>query len=295
MRYLDRRRAVAEARQVAGRIGGAERYREALDPYLDTAAHRHVPVPVDRPGAGLVIAGVEPSPASCTAVDHAAVEAELHGWDLRLLHVQHAAGGTYPARDEGARMLERMTDRVHACSPGVAVTSHLVVGAPATQLLTTCRDADLVVVGHRHGVAATAFGFSVGERVAAHHPGPVLVVRLPAWPPRPEYATRPVVAGVDGSSGPAIGFAVAEARLRGCDVIMLHAAGHRPAPADHMEIDDGVVVHHRTATTDPETALYLASGRAAAIVVAHGGHHGLPGSVSRAMIQRADCPIFLVG
>lgn len=71
-------------------------------------------------------------------------------------------------------------------------------------------------------------------------------------------------------------------------------------PFDRMDTRDGVVVQHRSVAGDPITALVSASGEAAAVVVV--GRHGTGpaadaplGSVSRALLRRADCPVFLVG
>jgi nucleotide-binding universal stress UspA family protein len=309
MSDLGKQRTQREARQAAGDVRRATPYSEAVNRYLGAYGYRETrdttpvlaPRKPDRSKSGLVLVGVDDSPASYTAVDHAAIEAELRGWDLRLVHVQHASTARYPARDLGARLLERMTDRVHGYSPTVAVTSRLMIGAPATMLLSAAETADLVVVGHQHSIASAAFGLAVGDRVATHHSGAVLVVRVPGWPPGPHYATRPIVVGVDTSptSPLTIAFAVREAQLRGCELIMLHATGDGPVPADRTSTRDGVVVQHRSVDGDPITALLAASGKTAAVIV---GRHGkrpvtdaLLGSVSRALLQRAECPVFLVG
>lgn len=313
MSELDRQRTDRDARRYPSG-GQPTRYSEAVNRYLGAAGYRELqqshahagrstpaPAPKVAPRQGTVVVGVDDSPASYIAVDHAAIEAELRGWDLRLLHVQRAGSARYPARDEGARLLERMTDRVHACAPVVAVSSHLAVGATATMILADTGDADLIVVGHRHGPAGTAIGFAVGERVASRHRGPAMVVRVPGWPPGPDFATRPIVVGVDASPASALAadFARNEARLRGCEVIALHAAMDEPATKDHQDFEDDVLVHHRAVAGDPIKALMTASDRAAAIVVGRRGHGGIAGirigSVSRALIRDAVCPVFLVG
>jgi nucleotide-binding universal stress UspA family protein len=293
MSDIDPQRTQREARQVAGNPRRAT-------PYSGTAP-AHGPSRPERTEGGLVLVAVDDGPISFTAVDHAAIEAELRGWDLRLVHVQHGDTARYPARDLGARLLERMTERVHGCAPTVAVSSRLAIGAPATMLLVEAGSADLVVVGHQHGLAGSALGMTVGDRVATRHSGPVLVVRVPGRPPGPHFATRPIVVGAAASptSSRTIAFAVREAQLRGCDLIEMHAIADGPAPADRVDKRDGVVVHHRTVVGDPITRLVAASGRAAAVIV--GRHSSRPvtgalmGSVSRALLQRADCPVFLVG
>jgi nucleotide-binding universal stress UspA family protein len=313
MSDIDKRRAERDARQSAGDLLHASRYGAVVNRYLGAVGYREAggePAAVRQPRpavdtskspAGVVLVGVDETPTSYTAVDHAAIEAELHGWDLRLFHVQRAAGLRYSARDEGARLIERMTNRVHAYSPTVAVSSHIAVGTAASLLLSDAYSASLVVVGHRHSAAGTAFGLSVGDRVAAHHSGPVLVVRVPGWPPGPDFGARPIVVGVDGKPGSAevVEFAVAEARIRGCDVVMLHAGDPERAAEYLLETSGDVVLHRRTVAGDPVDALIEASGKAAAVVVGRRGPGAfagaLLGSVSRSMVQHAHCPVFLVG
>jgi nucleotide-binding universal stress UspA family protein len=319
MNELDRLRTEANARHQASEPHRATRFSEAVNRYLGAVAYRDLNLmPADIPARqmavtpgpaelrthhtrGTVLVGVDDSPASYIAVDHAAIEAEIRGCDLKLLHIQHTVVNRYDARDRGARLLERMAERIHGCSPTVAVTSQLAVGSPTATLLSESRQADLVVVGHRHSAVGTAVGRTVGERVASRHEGPVLIVRVPGWPSGPDFATLPIVVGVDDSpaSTAAIEFALAEARLRECDVIMLDAAGGPRQPGEWLERTGDIVIHHRVVDADPVSALLAASGHAAALVVCRHGHSGLAGtplgSVTRAMIQRADCPVFVLG
>jgi nucleotide-binding universal stress UspA family protein len=319
MNELDRLRTEAEARRRTGEPHRATRYSDVVTRYLGVVTYRDLNVmPADvsarqvaitpepaKPRTpqtkGIVLVGVDDSPASYIAVDHAAIEAEIRGCDLKLLHIQHTLGNRHDARDRGARLLERMAERVHGCSPALAVTSRLAIGSATATLLSESRQADLVVVGHRHGAAGTAFGRTVGERVASRHEGPVLVVRVPGWPPGPEFATRPIVVGLDDSTAGtvAVDFALAEARLRECDVIILDVAGSRKPPGERLERSGDIVIHHRVLDADPVSALLAASGHAAALVVGRHGHGGLAGtplgSVTRTMIQRADCPVFVLG
>jgi hypothetical protein len=141
MNDLDKLRTEKDSRRRAAELGHATRYSEAVDRYLGAAAYRlGEPEPAASPApartnTGVVLVGVDETPTSYTALDHAAIEAELHGWDLRVLHVQRPGGLRRPSRDTGDRLLERLTDRVRAYSPSVAVTSRLVVGSPARTLL----------------------------------------------------------------------------------------------------------------------------------------------------------------
>jgi nucleotide-binding universal stress UspA family protein len=318
MNELDRLKTEAEARHRIGEPHRATRYSDAVTRYLGAANYRDLNLmaadiparqtvvsprpaePETRQTKGIVLVGVDDSPASYIAVDHAAIEAEIRGCDLRLMHIQHAIVRS-DVRDRGARLLERMTERVKGCSPTLAVTSRLATGPATATLLSESCEADLVVVGHRHSAAGTAFGRTVGEHVASHHKGPVLVVRVPGWPPGPDFATRPIVVGVDDSAatGVAIDFAIAEARLRQCDVIMLDTTGAHRHPGERLERSEDIVIHHRVIGADPVSELLSASGHAAALVVGRHGRGGLAdtplGSVTRTMIQRADCPVFVLG
>jgi nucleotide-binding universal stress UspA family protein len=244
---------------------------------------------------------VDDSPASHNAVAHAAVEAELHHWDLRLLHVQPAGMAPYPARDLGARLLERMAGKVHACAPDVAVSSHVAVGAAATELLAELFDIDLAVVGYRSGLGRTAFGLSIAEQVAARHKGPVLMVRVAGGSPGSGFTDRPIVVGLDDpmSSARALDFARTEAKLRRCELIVLHAAGDGPEREDHHDTPGDTRERHRAVAGDPIKALLAASERAAAVIVGrHGGAGvatGFVGPVGRALTRDASCPVFLIG
>lgn len=298
MTELDRYRGQREALHAT-----ASRYGEAVNRYLgatgyqpgDVAAHAAARPPAPHK-TGLVVVGADDTPTSYVAVDHAAIEAEVRGWDLRIVHVLRPSGRR-AGHDSGSRLLERLTDRVHAYSPSVAVTSRLIAGSAPAVLLADAEAADLVVVGHRHSAAASTFGISVGDRVAAGHRGTVLVVRVPGWPLGPGFALRPIVAGVDHAPSAATSFATEEARARGCDLVMLHA-GSVAERTDRFELAGGVRVHHRNVPGDPASALITASATAAALVVGRSGLIGVPGSlgaVSRALVQHAHCPVFLVG
>ncbi|MEV0900473.1 universal stress protein [Actinoplanes sp. NPDC049802] len=239
-----------------------------------------------RTGPGAVLAGVDETPISCIAVDHAAIEAELRGWPLRLVNVRGTGSD-----GAGAHLLQRLTDRVHASAPSTPVTSRIVLGEdPARGLLAEAVGAGLVVVGHRHGITSTTLGRSVADRIGRMHSGPVLVVRMPGWPAGPEYGTRPIVVAADDTppARAAVDFALGEAQARGCDVTLLHISGGSEL-AYRRDVQAGVSVHHRVVEGDPVLALVEASGTAAAVVVTR------TGPAAYVLPQRALCPVFLVG
>ncbi|GGN50682.1 nucleotide-binding universal stress UspA family protein [Actinoplanes campanulatus] len=279
-------------------------YADALQGYL-AAFGRSAPAAPPAPATatatlpGTIVVGVDDSPAGCTALDHAAIEAHLHGWELRLVHAQHS-GVRQATRAAGSQLLDRLVDRVHVAAPEVAVTRHLAIGSAVSSLLVEGRNADLLVVGHRHKAVGTMLGLTVGDQVAAQHSGIVMVVRMPYWPPESGFGALPLVVGVDNPAlmTSAVAFALEEARLRGCELVVLHAQPNATT-CERTEIVGGVVVHRRTVDADPSPALIDYSRRAAAVVVGRRGVGINPvtmlGSVSRAMVQHADCPVFLIG
>jgi nucleotide-binding universal stress UspA family protein len=128
-----------------------------------------------------------------------------------------------------------------------------------------------------------------------------MVVRVPGWPPGPEFPRLPIVVGDDGSrvAAQAIAFARAEALARGCDLVVLTASdGNAERPNETSHSVDGVTVHHRRIAGTAGAGLEAASRQAAAIVVGRRSHGiaGTPlGGVPRSLIQHAHCPVFLVG
>ncbi|GAA2607817.1 universal stress protein [Paractinoplanes durhamensis] len=309
MSHLEKSRTQREARRDHADRDHAARYSEAVGRFLGVAGHRSeeparptfaaaTPAAVTAVTAvGVVLAAVDDSPAGYTTADHAALEAELRGWGLLLVHVQRTGGVRTPARDDGARLLDRLTERVQAYSPTVAVTSRLLVGWAAPLLLAEARDAGLVVVGHRHGAAGAMFGVSVGDRVAAAHTGVVLVVRVPGRPAGPGFSPRPIVVGADRDDSPAVRFARREAELRGTDLVILRA-GTTPR-AERVETAGRIRVYRRFVVEEPGPALIAASTEAAALVVGRHGPGRTPagpiGSVTRSVVQHAQGPVFLVG
>ena len=122
-------------------------------------------------------------------------------------------------------------------------------------------------------------------------------MRIPGWPPGPGFAARPIVVGVDGDDSPAVAFGHGEAKLRGSELVLLHAG--RTPRVERVDDLGGVRMHRRFVADEPADALIDASTRAAALVVGRRGPGGMPvgmlGSVSRAVVQHAHCPVFLVG
>lgn len=331
MKQLDRELVERAARRATVSRAEPTRFAHALSRYLSAQGYAATPVtggaagPVPEPQARgqarrsshhtpAVVVGVDGSPGSYVAVDHAAIEAQLRGWEVRLVHVQHPAFlRRIPSgqRDRGAGLLAEMGERIRVAVPDLAVATALRVGSAEEIMVAETSTAGLTVLGKRgYGTVAGMLTPSLSAHLASFAAGPVLVVRVPAWPPGQGWSERPVLVGVDDTAGgaAALAFGLAEAKLRGSHLVALHAA--RPgAPArnnplatglvaDAGERLDGVRIRRRTVSGDPADALVEASAHAAAVVV---GAHAqarltarLLGSVGRSLIERAHCPVFVV-
>jgi nucleotide-binding universal stress UspA family protein len=295
MSDLSRFKVEREARQRAAASQRITPYGEVMNRYLTAFSYVDPYAPPARraePTAvtGTVIVGVDGAPTGHVAVEQAAIEAELRGHALRIVHV--GASPHHPG------MMQRLIGRVHAFAPDLPVTTLVTVGtSPVDRLLSEAGAADLIVVGHRHGVARGALGRSVADRVAARHPGPVLVVPDAFGPAGPDLASRPLIAAMDGGAGSthAAEFAVTEARIRGCDVTLLHVISEAGGVPDARERRGGVDVRTRTVTGDLVAEVVDASAGASAVVLGREPGRSRLDSVSRSILHRSGCPVFFAG
>lgn len=279
-----------------------------------------------------VVVGVDGSPPSLVAAEHAARAAVQRSRPLHLVHgYLHPLGYGVPANpydlglpaptEDAQKMLEQAAADLVGRWPGLAVEVRQVAGGPGATLVEESRRAELVVVGSRGlgGFAGLLLG-SVGTQVASHAHCPVLVVR-PAEEPIP--AAGPVLVGVDGSEPAelAVGQAADEATRRGTGLVLAHVRppdGERRVPDDVAQkraaaesaeplatgaaavrgSHPGLPVEERVLrAAKPEQALIDASGDAALVVVGSRGRGGfagmLLGSVSQALVQHARCPVLV--
>ncbi|MER7459355.1 universal stress protein [Micromonospora sp. NPDC126480] len=267
-----------------------------------------------------VVVGVDGSPSSLVAADHAARAAVLRSRPLHLVHgYLHALGYGVPINpyelgipepsDEAEKMLERVAADLLGRWPGLAVEARQVAGGPGATLVEESRRAELVVLGSRgHGGFAGLLLGSVGTQVTAHAHCPVLVVR-PAEEPIP--VDGPVLVGVDGSEAAelAVGQAADEAARRRAELVLVHVrvpdedAGGTAALLDTAAAaaggsHPGLAVTTRELHADkPEAALIDASRDGALVVVGTRGRGGfagmLLGSVSQSLVQHAHCPVLV--
>jgi len=133
---------------------------------------------------GLIVVGVDGSPASADALRWAARQAQLTGANLRAVsswrwpnYVTRIPPGVDPAGDT-ERTLNELVDEVMAGFGEVAVTRHVVEGPPGPALLTLAEGAELLVVGAKGRAAFPGMLLgSVAEYCVRNGACPVVVVR----------------------------------------------------------------------------------------------------------------------
>ncbi|KOX09050.1 universal stress protein [Micromonospora profundi] len=261
-----------------------------------------------------VVAGVDGSPSSLVAAEHAARAALLRSRPLLLVHgYLHPLGYGVPLNPydlgvpapsaEAQKMLERTAADLADRWPGLTVEVRQVAGGPGATMIEESRQADLVVVGSRGlgGFVGLLLG-SVGAQVAAHAHCPVLVVRPDE---QPIDMDAPVLVGVDGSEASrlAAGYGAAEATLRKVPLVLVHVGPpgeDRATPEEveesqaayqaeavrlladasaavRAEYPDLVVREHPVRAAGAAQGLIEASGTASLLVVGTRGRHGFTG------------------
>ncbi|MGH3727275.1 MAG: universal stress protein [Micromonosporaceae bacterium] len=283
-----------------------------------------------------VVVGTDGSEAAIEAIVWAGHEAALRHLPLRVVHgfmwpqvLAPIGGSAYLQAGEGLReaaaaILAEGAAAARAAEPDIDVDTSLVEDSGPVALLTSSRDAALVVVGSRGlgGFGGLVIG-STAVQLAMYASCPVVVVRGDQQP----GASRPVVVGVDASehSIAALGFGYDEAAVRGAPLHAVHAwnAPVSIGPGDMLppvydeevvqqeetrllsellagwsEKYPDVVVNRQVVRGRPRHALVEASKDAQLLVVGArgvGGFRGLLfGSVSQAMLHHAHCPVAVV-
>jgi nucleotide-binding universal stress UspA family protein len=263
-----------------------------------------------------VAAGFDPSPAALAAARFAADEAHRRGLSLTLVHGFTWPWSTNPdefdadadphARRRASRQLAGAAQLIRDEHPDLPVRERIIDGHPGRVLVDYSQRATLLVVGHRgEGGFSGLLAGSIAIHVAAHAHCPVVVVR--GTPGKPD---APVVVGTDGSpeSERATEFAFDIAASRGAPLIAATVSPPgraRPGPPagdldaytaryPHVAARREMVLHQRS----PAGGLIEAADGAALVVVGSRGVGGLRGillgSVGRALIEHAPCPVAII-
>lgn len=271
-----------------------------------------------------IAVGYDGRPGSIMALAWAARVASLRGEAVLATTIidprEFARGIVWPESywadvDDKAR-------KVVAQWPGVPLRRERHTGHLIPTLVESAGNSTMLVVGSRgHGLIGEILRGSISQSAARHSVVPVVVVRAAANP-----AAGRIVVGANGSepSDRALEFACEMARLTGDKVFALRAwqpaevvsdrHGRVPPPsADSMDAATAALGRtvDRLRTTHPDVAiesevyygaadrgLVDASANATLVVVGSRGHSAvgevLEGSVSRAVLHKAHCPIAVV-
>lgn len=279
------------------------------------------------PNNGPIVVGMDSSPRAMEAAEFAAAEARTQRLPLLVVHcfmwptfypplLEPDPGDPGP-HVRARSLLDHATEELRGKYPDINITSRLRNGPPAAMLTDQSNRAAMLVVGHRGtgGFHELHVG-SVAIHTAAHAHCPVAVVR--GWPAPPN---GPVVVGLDGSveSERARAFAFAAAHRRGVPLRVVAVWPPHAGLPSHIEaaareatpqiiVDDlgdlpadypDVVVEARLLRDHSVAgALITESLDAGLIVVGSKGIGGLRdillGSVGRALIAHARCPVVVV-
>ena len=280
-----------------------------------------------------VVAGVDGSQSSLQAVRWAAREAGRRRAPLRIVaavgwvDVPHQYDHPRTGPDlrkvlqrQGRAYLTEAARAAVEVAPGQEPEQQVLDGFAIPRLVEESRAAQLVVIGDRGlgGVAGLVIG-SVAFALAAQGGCPVVVVRG-----RADATGGPVVVGVDGSpvSEAALAFAFEAAALRRAPLLAVHAwhdltldpmvwpsldweAVEQEVQAELAERLAGwrekyldVEVQRLVVRDRPAPVLVEQSAQAQLVVVGSRGRGGaaglILGSVSHAVLHRADCPVAIV-
>jgi nucleotide-binding universal stress UspA family protein len=242
-----------------------------------------------------IVAGVDGSRPSWSALEYAAEEAVARVTPLILVH----AISRHPDDDVVADAVEAVQEE----HPALAVTGYSMAGDPVRALVTMASTAGLLIVGHRgRGARPGHDAGSVAARLIGVGPFPLLVHR-PLDRPGEFTEPRPVLVGIDPTGGPdaLAEFAFTEAALRGAPLrVIWLRPGH---PGDPAAIDalrrwsekypDVALTTTTRFGVDSAIALTAASHSAQLVVVGTTGRPG-PQWVARALVDRAGCPVAIV-
>lgn len=265
-----------------------------------------------------LVVGIDGSEASLQAVDWAADEAVRHGVPL---HLVHAAAPDHEAFD----LIAAASGRVRKSAPTVRLSSEVLHGDAASELVSKGRNAFALVLGSRGlGDLAGLLLGSVGLAVVARADCPVVVVRGGSEYRNARFGN--VVVGVEEreGTGTAVQFAFREAYVRRCRLVAVHAwnapvgASKSPPPSGYATealrcrpaqvLDDALrgpterypnVSVCRQVIEGPirEALLNAASGADLLVVGARRrrGQTGLElGLVNHAVLHHAPCPVAVV-
>ncbi|TDT97351.1 nucleotide-binding universal stress UspA family protein [Streptomyces sp. 846.5] len=278
-----------------------------------------------------VVVGIDASVPAREALDWAAAEAARRAVPLRIAHSWSLAPYQVPAKEQGdiaigaregaGELVRQSRERVLAQYGDLQVDVEVLPEEPVQGLIRTAGADSMLVVGTRghNRFAATMLG-SVSQRLVAHAPVPVVVVRAAEVP----HGADVVLGAAPDETDAPIDFAFGEAQRRGVPLRVIRTWMYPQSypgivvvpPLDrirrdraesmeltevlaraHKEFPDVEVVQQVT-MDEPEGALVEASAGTALVVIgAQRRKHpfALPlGHVAQRVLHHAHCPVAVV-
>jgi nucleotide-binding universal stress UspA family protein len=267
-----------------------------------------------------VVAGVDGSEESLSAVEWAALEAQRHRAPLRIVSVPAVVPGSracaqYPetaaARLQGGscRALDEAVRRSREVVPRQLIDVDLLAGPPAPAVTQSGGGALMLVVGARGsgGFAAMTLG-SVSRYAAMNASCPVVVVREET-----SAVHREVVVGIrdPNNTADALAYAFDEAALRGATLVAVHSG--QLGDAEHVGPEaalnlsgvlatwrdkyPGVTVWQDVVHDHPAHVLASYCARADLVVIGRHdgtGSHPAIGGIQHALLNHARGPVAIV-
>ncbi|MFC8275280.1 universal stress protein [Streptomyces sp. NPDC057271] len=208
-----------------------------------------------------LVAGVDGSDASLTALDWAVDEAVRHALPLRIVHASmwERYEGVVPAwttdRPSGQILAENIVgvaaERARLRAPGLHLTTDVLAEDASTALLREGRESTLLVVGSRgRGEFADLLLGSVGLVVAARARCPVVVVRGDRHALEARHGRVLLGVGDHDVDSAAVRFAFREAAVRDAELDVVRTWRRPgPEPVDHPLLtgDGGAHLAERSA------------------------------------------------
>ena len=265
---------------------------------------------------GAVAVGVNGSPEAVIAVQWAVEAAHLRHLDGLVVcayQISTTPGLTGESIAASRNAADQVVSRVLSeltIPPSMKVGVLVELASPVMLLRRVSKTAALLVIGgHHFNLIDQLLTGPVASPVAAQADCPVVVVPG-AWR-RTTTDSRPVVVALDGQTPAtvALDFAFAEAELRGCGVIALHAFALREESSDqqratiaevlagHEQNHPDIAVRTLFIPGEPEDAIIDQSFSAAMIVVGrpHRRRFGFwTRSVAKAVLDHTRCPLVVV-
>ncbi|MFC8513046.1 universal stress protein [Streptomyces sp. NPDC057257] len=283
-----------------------------------------------------ITAGVDGTEESIAALDWAAREAVRRGLVLRV--VQAWRFQPYEAIDaadldtQAGWVRDAVSEAARAVSSrhsGLEVTTDVLEGESAEQLVGAAADAEMLVIGARgHGPVVGFLLGSVGQQVIAETTRPVVLVRA-GDQPTAEAAGREIVVGQEGEpedSADTLRFAFETAAARGATVRAVRAWTLPPvfaySPGSMKLLDEagGLEPYERKALTaalepwrerfpDVPVVEHIEMGSAGQVLLSVAGRAQLMvvgrrarrtavgariGSVAHGVLHHAPCPVAVV-